>query len=34
MKYLVNPVKDFVEGYCYICGTQCNNKCGEQCIKN
>ncbi|WP_083238855.1 Clo7bot family Cys-rich peptide [Caloranaerobacter ferrireducens] len=32
MKYIVKPATDYKEGYCYVCGTQCQNKCGEQTI--
>ncbi|MDE4543201.1 Clo7bot family Cys-rich peptide [Thermoanaerobacterium sp. R66] len=30
MKYIVKPLQNTVSGYCYACGEQCNNRCGEQ----
>ncbi|KNF09418.1 Cys-rich peptide, Clo7bot family [Gottschalkia purinilytica] len=31
MKYVIKPLKAFVEGYCYMCREQCQNLCGTQC---
>ncbi|MCG8538705.1 MAG: Clo7bot family Cys-rich peptide [Clostridia bacterium] len=32
MKYLVQPSKNITEGYCYGCGSQCQNDCTNQCM--
>ncbi len=34
MTYIVKPKTEVVEGYCYGCNEQCNNRCGSQCFKN
>lgn len=31
MKFILKPQDSVVEGYCYGCGSQCQNKCGTQC---
>lgn len=31
MKYIIKPSKKTIEGYCFGCGKQNQNKCDEQC---
>lgn len=31
MKYIIVPSKKTIHGYCYGCGSQCQNYCGTQC---
>jgi Cys-rich peptide (Clo7bot family) len=34
MKFVVKPAAYFETAYCYGCVNQCQNVCGEQCIKD
>jgi Cys-rich peptide (Clo7bot family) len=32
MKFVKDPARRYVLGYCLVCGTNCDNRCQEQCV--